>query len=222
VRIIVSGGGTDLGFESFFDKKADLVMATRKILDKELQLAALTGIKPTELEIGKLAIAIITHPENPVSVLTMEQLRKILTGEYTKWTDVGGPNDPIIVITSEQVTGTALFLRKTVMENGIFGSDALARTYFHDIIIEVSRKKPFAISYAGLIDAERGVANKAIKIISLRKDDLSPPVSPSAETLRDGSYPLILPIYFYWNREAPGTHVTAFVDFCKAASQAGR
>jgi ABC-type phosphate transport system substrate-binding protein len=49
VRIMVSGGGTAGGFEALFDKAVPLIMATRKINEKEIQAATLSGVKYSEM-----------------------------------------------------------------------------------------------------------------------------------------------------------------------------
>lgn len=222
ITVVVSGGGTADGFEALFDKTAELTMASRTILEKEVQAAALSGCKVTELQITRTPVAIITHPDNPVKELTLDQLRMILTGEYTRWSDVAGPNEPISLVTSQPISGTALFLRSHVMQDEFFSSEAKARDYYHGIIKEISLRKPPAVGYAGLIDAERGVRNKQVKILSIKKDSTSPAVAPSVETLKDGSYPLILSLYLYWDAQSAGPHVKRFVEFCKKRAESLR
>ncbi|MBI4963433.1 MAG: phosphate ABC transporter substrate-binding protein [Desulfomonile tiedjei] len=222
VRVVVSGGGTALGFDALFDKSADLVMASRKIIPKEIQTGAVADMSPAEVEITRSCVAIITHPNNPLRQVTLEQLRKILAGELTQWSELGGPVEPIIVVTTDQVSGTSIFLREAVMENDYFSSDSKIRPYYHDIIREVAARKPWAIAYCGLADAERAVAKKSIKILGLQREAQSPAVLPSEQTLRDNSYPLILPLFFYWDGAARSPLVQRFVDFCKERSKESR
>ncbi|MBI5570061.1 MAG: substrate-binding domain-containing protein [Desulfomonile tiedjei] len=222
VGVVVAGGGTDAGFDTLFDKAADLVMASRTILVKEMQAAALSDAKPVELPVCREAIAVITHPDNPIKDLTLDQLGKILRGMYTRWNEVGGPEEPITLLTSPQTSGTSLLLRAAVMENDYFSSDAKARDYYHHIIREVSRKKPPAISYAPLRDAARAEQQKLIKIVPLRKDGQSPAVRPSPATLKDGSYPLILALYFYWDEATVRPIVKTFVEFCRKKCESPR
>ncbi|MGO9570440.1 MAG: PstS family phosphate ABC transporter substrate-binding protein [Desulfomonilaceae bacterium] len=222
IRVMVSGGGgtegsdgTATGLEALFDKRADLTMASRQINEKEVQAAALSGSKPFEVPVGRVIIAIITHPENRVQELTLEQLRKTFTGDYTRWSEVGGTDEPVAVITNQQTSGVALFLRTNVMENGYFTSDAGIRDLYHNIIREISKKKPPAIGYAGLVDAQRGAKNNLIKILGIKKAADSPAVLPSAGTVKNHSYPLSVPVYFYYDSASAGDEVKIFVEFCK-------
>lgn len=225
IRVMVSGGGgaegtdgTAAGLEALFDKSVDLAMTSRKIIEKELQAAALSGSKPVEIEVGRVGIAIITRSDNSVPALTFEQLRKIFSGDYTRWSEVGGPDEPIAVITNQQTSGVGIFLRATIMENGYFTSDAAIRDLYHNIIREISKKKPAAISYAGSADADRAVKNNMVKILGIKKDADSPVAIPTAETIRNQSYPLTIPVYFYYDGPSAGDHIKSFVEFCKGRS----
>lgn len=218
-RIMVSGGGTSAGLEALFDKTATLVMATRKINEKEIQAATLAGVKYSETQICRDGVAVITHPANPVGELTLEQLKKIWTGDYTRWKDVGGPDEPILVVTSDQTSGTALFLRNKVMDDGYFTGEARIRDFYNEIIRDVSRAKPAALGYCSFKDADKAEKNKWVKIIAIKKDEQATAVVLSADSMKSGSYPLIMPLYFYWDTASPSPLVKQFADFCKSKCQ---
>jgi len=50
-------------------------------------------------------LAVIVHPSNPVNELTPDQIRKIYTGEYTNWNQVGGPDLEVKVMTVGEPSG---------------------------------------------------------------------------------------------------------------------
>lgn len=216
ITVLVTGGGTDAGFEALFEKGAELVMASRKITAKEVQGAAVHGVAPVEVEVGADAIAIITSPENSLTELTLEQLGKIFTGEVANWSEVGGKNQPIILLTSEQITGTALFLRSQLMQDAQFSADARQKKHYSEMMKEISARKGLCIGYAGLPDAERGVRQKMVKIMALRKDPLDPAIFPSRETIRNRSYPLVRPFFLYMDGNTANQAVKKFAEFLKA------
>ncbi len=220
--VIVAGGGTDAGFDALFDKAADLIMASRKVLVKEMQAAALNDCRLGEAEVCPGAVAVITHPSNPLKELTLEQLAKILKGEITRWKEVGGPDEPITVYIGQPISGTAQFLRERVMVNEYFGSDAKVRDFYHHIIKELARRKPPALAYAPYLDAVNAEKMNIIKILGLKKDQNSPAIFPSDATIKDKSYPLMLPLYFYWNSDTAGPLVRKFVEFCKRQCEIGK
>ncbi len=220
--VIVAGGGTDAGFDALFDKAADLVMASRKVLTKELQAAALSDCRLGESPVCFGAVAVVTHPSNPIKELTLEQLGNILKGETTNWKDVGGPDEPITVYMGQPIAGTAQFLRERVMAHEYFGSDVKVRDYYHHIIKELARKKPPALAYTPFLDAVNAEKTHMVKILGLKKDQNSPAIYPSEATIKDKSYPLMLPLYFYWNAGTAGPLVRKFVEFCKSRCAAGK
>jgi phosphate transport system substrate-binding protein len=220
--VIVAGGGTDAGFDALFDKAADLVMASRKVLIKEVQAAVLNDCRLGEAEVCPGAVAVVTHPSNPVKDLTLEQLAKIFKGEITNWKDVGGPDQPITVYMGQPISGTAEFLRQSVLGNEFFSSDAKVRDFYHHIIKELARKQPPALAYAPFVDAVHAEKTKTVKILGLKKDRNSPTIFPSEATIKDKSYPLMLPLYFYWNSDTAGPQVRKFVEFCKSRCAIGR
>jgi phosphate transport system substrate-binding protein len=215
ISVAISGGGTDAGFDALFDKSADLVMASRKIRVKEMQAAALSDTKPAEEEICHGALTIITHPANPLKELTLEQLRKLFTGEITSWSEVGGPVEQVTLIVSQPTSGAAEFIRERVLGNDYFSSEARIRDYYHHSIKELSRKTPPALSYVPYLDAVRAEQLNLLKILGIKKDNASAAVFPSIATMRDGSYPFVLPLYFYWNSTTASPVIKQFVDFCK-------
>jgi phosphate transport system substrate-binding protein len=60
----------------------DIGMASRELKDSEKE----KGLHATVIAID--GIAVIVNPENSVSGLTTEQVRKIYTGEITKWSEI--------------------------------------------------------------------------------------------------------------------------------------
>ena len=60
-------------------------------------------------------IAVITHPDNPVTGLTSEQLRRIYQGQITNWDELGGPTQGITVLSREAGSGTRAAFERLVM-----------------------------------------------------------------------------------------------------------
>jgi phosphate transport system substrate-binding protein len=222
VTVLVSGGDTSAGLEALFEKRAELAMASRDILEKELQAAALSNTKPVKIDVCREAVAFITHPSNPVSELTTEQLGWILRGNISDWGEVGGPNQPIKKVVYTETSGAALFLRHRVMEDDYFDSEAVARDRFTFIVTEVARSTPFAIAFVPRLDGDRAARGKQVKVLGIKERKDSPPVHATEQSLKDGSYPLVLPVFFYWDSETVTLEVRRFVDFCKSRCPTGK
>lgn len=216
VTVIVSGGGTSAGFEALFEKKADVAMASREIFEKELQVAALMKVQPQKVTVCEETVAIVTHPTNPVSELTIEQLGGIYRGYISGWEEVGGPKQPIKKVTYTQTSGVSQELRHRAMEDDYFDSEAVIRDRFSTVLTEVARAIPFAIGYVPRLDAERGLEEQKVKIIAIKERRDASPLLPTVESGKTRSYPLRFPIYFYWNERTVTSEVKRFVDFCRS------
>lgn len=217
IRVVVAGGTTGEGFEALCEQAANIVMASRKINRKEMQLTAISGVKAVQLQIAWDCVAILVNPENRVSKLTVEQVGKLLSGEFRSWSDVDGQDKPVVVVATERYSGTAVFLRSYAMNNGYLASDAIIKKRFQKVMKEI-RRKPFAIGYAGLLDAQRGERKRMVKIVSIALDPESRAVFPSLQTMRRGTYPLLRPLFFYWKGHMANGDVKDFVEFVKAKS----
>ncbi len=211
--VSVFGGGTTAGFEAMTENGADLVMASRRVRIKELQSAALAGANPAKCFSTVIALAFVTRPDNPVDALTMEQFSRIFTGEVTRWSQVGGPDEEIIAFAGKPTTGTAVFLRKELLNAGFFGANVKVREYFNDIVRAVAGKHRLSIGYADYERARRSEEKGLVKILAVKRNAESQGILPSTVTLKDGSYPLALPLYLYWDENRVSPKVKKFVGF---------
>jgi phosphate transport system substrate-binding protein len=90
----------------------DIGAASRDV--KMEEMAMYPDLKP--VVIGMDSVAVVVHPGNPVSEVTMEQVSKIFSGEIRNWKDVGGEDAEIRVITRDEGSGTRAVFEKNVMK----------------------------------------------------------------------------------------------------------
>jgi phosphate transport system substrate-binding protein len=210
IEVSVTGGGSGTGIAALLNGTTDICAASRKIKNKELQLALEKNIHPHEIVVAKDGIAVVVHPDNPVNELTLEQLSKIFTDKSYRWSNVGGPDEPIVVLSRESSSGTYVFFQEMVLKKQDYMQDAKLMPATSAIIQSVSADK-WAIGYVGLGYAL--TAKGEVKIIAVKTDDNSPAVLPSDETVKTGQYPIARPLFLYLNGEPQGT-VKKFIDFC--------
>lgn len=107
--IDVQGGGSGVGIKSAIDGVVDIGMSSRDLKTEEKSLK--------EFKIAVDGIAVIVNPANGVTNLTIEQIKKIYTGEITDWKDVGGTAGKITVVSREEGSGTrGAFIELTKIE----------------------------------------------------------------------------------------------------------
>ena len=161
--------GSGSGIEAVTAGRCDIGLSSRALKDDEKS----KGLKETTLALD--GIAIIVNPQNSVSNLSLDDLTKIYTGEVTNWKDVGGSDGEIVLIGREASSGTRDgFESITKTKDKCQYRQELTST--GDVITAVSQN-PNAIGYASLASVKESV--KAVSVDN---------VTPSEETVKDGSY----------------------------------
>ena len=161
--------GSGSGIEAVTAGRCDIGLSSRALKDDEKS----KGLKETTLALD--GIAIIVNPQNSVSNLSIDDITKIYTGEVTNWKDVGGSDGEIVLIGREASSGTRDgFESITKTKDKCQYRQELTST--GDVITAVSQN-PNAIGYASLASVKESV--KAVSVDN---------VTPSEETVKDGSY----------------------------------
>lgn len=161
--------GSGAGITAVQEGTCDIGLSSRALKDEEKA----AGLKETVLAYD--GIAIIVHPDNPVSDLSIEQIAKLYTGEITNWKDVGGSDAEVVLIGREAASGTRDgFESITGTKDKCQYRQELTST--GDVITAVSQN-PDAIGYASLAAIKDSV--KALSVDG---------VTPSEATVKDGSY----------------------------------
>ncbi len=200
INISVSGGGSSNGIKALLDGSTDIAMASRNMKDKEKK--ALPTYK--EIKVALDAVIPIVNPANPVSDLSIDQLKGIYAGDINNWKDVGGEDTKIVVISRDTSSGTYETWEKFVMGKSKVTPRALLQASSGAVLQAVAKNKK-AISYDGI-----GYVDKTVKGLKVNG------IQGSAETAIDGSYPIARYLYVYTNGEPQG-EVKAFVDYLLSA-----
>jgi phosphate transport system substrate-binding protein len=216
VSIAVTGGGSGTGIAALINGTVDIANASRKMKDKEVAAAQENGIEPVEFVVAVDALAVIVHPDNPVSELTIDQLADIYTARVTNWSEVGGNDAPIVILSRETNSGTHVYFLEEVVRKGdkentdIFAPQTLLMPSSVGITSEI-RRNANAIGYDGL-----GYVTEHEKVIALATDADSPFVAPTVESGADGSYPIARGLYMYTAGEPePGSIIAEYLDWVK-------
>ncbi|MEJ2746341.1 MAG: phosphate ABC transporter substrate-binding protein [Anaerolineae bacterium] len=205
VSIAVTGGGSGTGIAALINGTVDIANASRPMKDSEIEEAQANGIDPVEHVVAIDALAVIVHPDNPVSQLTIDQLSDMYTGRITNWKDVGGNDAPIVLLSRETNSGTHVYFLEEVVRKGesdnedIFAPQTLLMPSSVGITSEL-RRNPNAIGYDGLgyVDPEHE------KVLAIAPHADAPYVLPSAATAAAGDYPLSRPLFMYTAGEPTG------------------
>jgi phosphate transport system substrate-binding protein len=212
--IQVTGGGSGTGISALINGTTDVCEASRSMKDAEKkQLAEKAGAPPVETVVAKDGLSVYVNDSNPLSELTMAQLKAIFTGKVASWKEVGGPDAKIIPYSRENSSGTYVFFKEHVLENADYTPRAQAMPGTAAVVNAVAKEK-FGIGYGGAAYA------KGIKVLKIKKDDKAAGILPDDKTIKDGTYPLSRPLFFY-TRAKPSADIKAFVDWVLGAEGQG-
>ncbi len=200
VNISVQGGGSGVGIASLIDGTCDIADASRPIKDKEIAKAEENGIDPYENVVALDGIAVIVHPSNPVDGLSIEQIKKIYTGEASNWNEVGGKDMKVVVISRDSASGTFETFNELALDKEKVRPDALLQASNQAVAQTVSRTKG-AVGYVGL-----GYLSSSVKGVAVDG------VEPTKANVVKGSYKLARELYMYTDAPPQGL-VKDFIDF---------
>ena len=213
VTVAVTGGGSGTGIASLINGTVDLANASRAMKDSEIEEAQANGFDPVEHVVAIDALAVIVHPDNPVSELTIQQLADMYTGRITNWQEVGGLDEPIVLLSRETNSGTHVYFLEEVVREGdsensdIFAPQTLLMPSSVGITSEL-RRNPNAIGYDGL-----GYVDPAHeKIIAVARTAADPFVMPTVATASSGEYPLSRNLFMYTAGEPQGI-IAAYLEW---------
>ncbi len=170
----------------------DLVLATGPSAE-ELALAGASGVTLLCEPVCLDAFVFITHIDNPVSSLTVAQIRDIYAGRITNWSEVGGEDRRIVPYQREPNSGSQTAMETLVMQGEPL-SAAEANTVSEGMGRLVSRVGEYrndtvSLGYTYQYYLNALYQNDQIKTLSIEG------VAPTPENLQSGAYPLTT--YYY-------------------------
>jgi phosphate transport system substrate-binding protein len=202
--IAVTGGGSGTGIAALINGTTDMAMSSRQLKSSEYEQAVAAGQNPQEFVVGYDGLAVIVNPANPVSELTLEQIKDIYTGKIANWQQVGGPDWQIVVLSRESNSGTYIYFREQVLKNENFRPDALLLPSSAAEVKEVANN-PAAIAYLGV-----AYVNEQVKALGIKSG--AEVVYPVNEAILSGKYPIARPLFIYTANEPAGL-VKKFIEF---------
>ena len=200
ISIYYSGGGSGEGIKSLIKGTIDICAASRPIEPDEVkELAENYGTVGMSFIVAKDALSIYLNLYNPVSNLTLDQIKKIFTGEIINWKEVGGKDELIQVIIRPPNSGTHLYLKEHVLNGLNYTGKAIVLPTTTSIVYEVSRNEN-AIGYGGIAYSNTVVNCMVNSVV------------PTEENVRNNKYPLSR-YFFFYTIDTPTREIKNFLDW---------
>lgn len=181
------------GYKAIVDGETDILFCAAPSAEQR-RYAEEQGVELTYVPIGLEGFVFFVNEKNPVSDLTADEIRAIYAGEYTNWKELGGANRTINPVT--RLKGS--------------GSQTMFEAFMGDR--RVGRKSPLAIIGASIGFSFRYymtgiVENDAVKMLSVNG------VYPSAENIRNRSYPIVAQFYAIYRADNTNENVGILIDW---------
>jgi phosphate transport system substrate-binding protein len=201
VQIPIGISGTGGGFKRFVNGETDISGASRAIKDSEREEAAENGIEFTEFTIAYDGLSVVMHPTNDFATcLTVEELKRIWEpeSELDNWSQVreGFPDKRLRLYGPDTDSGTFDYFTHAI--NGKEDSSRSDYTASSDdnVLVQGVSGDQGSMGYFGF--AYYTFNKDSLNVLSV--DDGSGCVTPSLETINNGSYkPLSRPMFIYVN-----------------------
>ncbi len=187
---------SSLAFEALIRNELDVALVSRKVTDEETRAALSSGLALGEHLVGFDALAIVVHSDNPVSELSMADLRAVFTGKIRDWRALEGTPGRIVPLLRPEELGEHYAFRALVLgpEDRYLETETVLQS--RDLAERVQRDRG-AISYVAFAEV---ASNKALRIRTAEE----PGMAPSTTSIRSQRYPLVRGLYLYTRGPARG------------------
>jgi phosphate transport system substrate-binding protein len=213
VRVAVGESGSSAGLRKFCRGEIHIADASRPIRGSEMATCRAAGIGFVEIPVAFDGLSVVVHPSNPMTSITVAQLRQIWepNSRVSNFSGVGGPNLAMQLYGPGSASGTFEYFTEAV--NGTARSSRTDYTPSEDdnVLVQGVANNPGGMAYFGLAYYHENQN----RLKALAVDGGNGPVLPSVQTVENGTYqPLSRPIFIYVNAAAlRRPQVQQFVQF---------
>ncbi|MCA9875030.1 MAG: substrate-binding domain-containing protein [Anaerolineales bacterium] len=148
-------------------------------------------------------LVVVVGANNPVEGLSRAEVQAVFNGRITNWSSLGGPDQPITLLSRERGSGA-----RTLFEQRIMAAQRLSINAMllgdNAALLESLAATPGAVGYTMLGSVE------GVKALAL--DGMAPTTASTA----DESYPLAAPLYFVAPAEPQG-ELRVFLSWLQSA-----
>ena len=215
VFVNASGGGTGTGVAALENNTTDICDASREMKPEErAKVKQVTGKDVKEFTVAYDALAVYSHPSNPIKEISVEELREIWAegGSITSWDQVNPAiKGKIVLFGRQNNSGTYDYFREHVcgkkegkqreFRGGISEMNGSAE------VVENVAKTSLGLGYSGM-----GYKTPNVNWLKVSNKKGEPGIEPGTDVARTGKYPIARKLYLYTAGEPTG-EVKAYIDW---------
>lgn len=194
------------GFELIRDMQTCLFFTTRPLKDSEVAYLKTKNQLPEVFPIGYDALALIVHPANNDTCITVNDIKRILNGDVTKWNEVfpGSKLGDLNVVFDNKESATLHYVVDSILDGKPINNPNVTAAKTSAEVIEYVHETPGAIGVIGSnwLNDKNDSTNltfiNKIRVMGVSTRDKATPQNswkPYAGYLLDGRYPFARTIY---------------------------
>lgn len=193
VEVLVAAHGSSTGFKALSGGQADIWASSRPVKPDEVAAfrsrADLTELA-SEHVIAIDGLAILVHPSNPVSQVSIETLGQIFLGQIGNWSELGGADLPIRLYARDDRSGTWDTFKSLVLGKNLTLAPGALRYESNDQLSDDVSRDPSGIGFSGLASV------RSSKLLAV-SDGNAPALRPTQLTVASEDYPLSRRLFMY-------------------------
>ena len=209
VSLQVTGGGAPAAFAALAEKKLDIALVSRSIRYKETQACeAALGQRPRDYKVTVSGLAVYVNTNNPVKVLTYDELFDVFRGKHRNWKELGGGELAISAYAQDTNSVYGELFNEEVLDGKGISSEVHLLANLD--VLKAVANDPKGIGYGALIQFD------GIRPLSIKRSFSSTPVAPSEEAIANRIYPITRFVFCYINPNADKGEIKAYLDWIRS------
>jgi phosphate transport system substrate-binding protein len=201
---LVKNSSTHQAYLDVIDGLSDLAIIARPPINSEIEYALSKNVQLDVSPCAKDALVLLVNGTNELETLTVEQARSIYTNKITNWKEVGGTDSSILPFRRPLDSGSEPWMHSLVMQGQAMSptvSDDLVQQEMSHVFLSISEKAN-SMGYSIWYYEKFMTVSSGTKVLKVNG------IEPTAESLRDGSYPLIGEVVVVMRSDAPADSPT--------------
>ena len=197
------------GYQELAEKNTDIFIGASPS-NEQIATANQLGTTFEYTQIGSEAFVFFVHKDNPIESLTVEQIKGIYSGKITNWSEVGGRNEEIVPFQRNEGSGSQSMLIRFMQDTPIMKPTTETLSDGMGAIIEQVaqyKNKTTSIGFSFRYYVEGIIKNPDIKMLAIGG------ISPTKENIKNGSYPIVTPVYAVTYKDNPNENVYKLIDW---------
>ena len=201
-------------FEALRTGTAEIGMTSRKISAAEAHTLSRAGagdMLEQEHVVAVDSVVAITHPSNPVKTISVSDLAKVYSGAITNWAHLGGPDQPIVLVSREN--GSSL---RSALEEGLFHGRHVRIA--HGALIATNTKTALSMVNAnpgalGYVSSAFDGDTQAMALVN----ECGMTLTPDAFSAKSEEYAFQRRLYLYNRGDTLSEDAAGFLDYATSA-----